>query len=249
MSLRLSLAIVMLTWATAPLADEARVAVAANFTLAMRALAPRFEQASGHRLVVSTGSTGKLYAQILHGAPYDVFLAADQERPRLLEKAGRASGRFTYAIGRLALWARQSEDPQAQLQSGSFRHLAIANPKTAPYGKATVQMLRRLGLYPAVAKRLVIGENVGQARQFVSTGNADLGVVALAQVLDTTPDHVWPIPPMLHDPVRQDAVLLARGKRHPAAVAFLEFLRSEAARRIIRQQGYATAGNHPRDRP
>lgn len=229
-------------------AAEVTAAVAANFTVATERLAPAFERATGHKLIASFGSTGKLYAQIRNGAPFDVFLAADERRPKLLESAGYAvpGSRFTYAIGRLVLW---SPDPTVVdsgavvLRDGNFAHLAIANPKTAPYGAAAEQVIRHLGLWARLAPRLVRGENIAQTFQFVSTGNARLGFVALAQVRAlpaTRRGSQWLVPATFYDPLRQDAVLLRRSAGSTAARAFLDYLRSPEAQAIIHQLGYAT---------
>jgi molybdate transport system substrate-binding protein len=228
---------------TPPLsAGEVKVAVAANFTAAMKEIAADFEQASGHHAVVSYGSTGKLYAQIENGAPFEVFLAADQKRPKLLEEKGKAGGRFTYAVGKLVLWssdAKQTVDEQT-LRDGGFHKLAIANPKTAPYGTAAVEILRNLGLYDALESKLVIGDTIAQAHQFVATGNAELGFVALAQIALDDGGGRWPIPDDLYSPIRQDAVLLGKGKDNPAARALLDYLRSDAVVAIIHKYGYGT---------
>lgn len=225
-------------------AAEIRVAVAANFTAAMREIAAAFEQTSGHTLKLSFGSTGKLYAQIVNGAPFDVFLSADQARPQRLVEQRRASGRFTYAIGRLALWSRQPgyvSDGPGILQHGEFRRLAVANPKTAPYGVAAMQVLERLGVAAQLRGRLVRGDSIAQTYQFVATGNAELGFVALAQLsLDPGGSH-WLVPQSMHDPLRQDAALLDRAADPGAATEFLAFLRGPRARAIIEQFGYATS--------
>lgn len=226
-------------------AGEALVAVAANFTGAMQRVVPLFESATGHRLKTSFGSTGKLYAQIKNGAPFDVFLAADQRRPALLEEQGLtvSGSRYTYAAGRLVLWSvdRSTVDPAgAVLRSGEIERLAIANPKTAPYGAAALEILRNLGVYEALRARLVRGENISQTFQFVKTGNATLGLVALAQVrsLPAGTGSVWIVPQGLYAPIRQDAVLLKRGASNAAARDFLTFLRGPQAQRIIGDLGY-----------
>jgi molybdate transport system substrate-binding protein len=229
-------------------AGEVTAAVAANFTAAINKLAPKFEQATGHKLVASFGATGKLYAQIRNGAPFDVLLAADDEHPRRLETEGVAVAgtRFTYAIGRLALW---STDPKmvdsngAVLKSDRFAHLAVANAKTAPYGAAAEQALHRLGVWERVASRLVRGENTTQTFQFVSTGNAALGFVALAQVRALPPARqgsYWIVPAKLYEPLRQDAVLLKRGADNAAARALLDYLRTPDVKSVIQDLGYAT---------
>lgn len=233
--------------ATTASAGEVRIAVAANFTDTSRSLAEQFEQATGHHAIISYGSTGKLYAQITNGAPYDVFLAADSERPALLEQQGLTvnGSRFTYASGKLVLWSphpQRFEHGPDYLSGGDFQRLAMANPQTAPYGLAARQVLERLSLWPTLQPRLVRGDSIAQAFQFVATGNADAGFVALSQV-QSWPDQdgsVWDIPPALYQPITQQAVLLNRGQDNPAATAWLEFLRSDQARTLIQQSGYRT---------
>lgn len=223
-------------------ADEIRAAVAANFTAAMKEIAAEFETATGHRVLLSFGSTGKLYAQIENGAPFDVFLSADRDHAARLEADGAASGRFTYAVGRLVLWSADPtliEGDARALSAGRFAHLAIANPKTAPYGAAAVQVLEALGLYAALEPKLVRGDNIAQTWQFVATRNAELGFVALAQVTLEPGGSRWEVPGSLYDPIRQDAVLLRAGAHKPAATALLDYLRSDAARAVIAKFGYA----------
>lgn len=222
------------------------MAVAANFALPMQQLAGEFERASGHRVVLSSGATGKFYAQIRNGAPFDVLLSADDETPARLiaERLAIAGSQFTYATGRLVLWsaAPGRVDPQGEvLRRGDFRHLAMANPKTAPYGAAAVEVMKNLGVHDALKPRFVQGENIAQTHQFVSTGNAELGFVALSQVwLDgaLSGGSAWIVPAGLHQPLRQDAVLLVRGQGNPAAEALLGWLRSEKSRALIRRFGY-----------
>lgn len=227
-------------------ADEVQVAVAANFALPMQRLAADFAQATGHRAIVATGASGKFYAQIRNGAPFEVFLSADDETPARLVREGAAvagSG-FTYAVGRLVLWSadRGRVDAQGEvLRRGDGRHLAIANPKTAPYGAAAQEVMRQLGVAERWAPRLVQGENIAQAHQFVASGNADLGFVALSQVWRDgrlTGGSAWIVPATLHAPIRQDAVLLAPGRGRPAAQALLDYLRSDKAQAVIRGFGY-----------
>lgn len=232
------------------LAGELLVAQAANFLKPMEEIGAAFERASGHTVRISAGSTGKLYAQIKHGAPFDLFFAADQRRPRLLEEEGLTvpGRRFTYAVGRLTLWSRDPDritgDGAAVLCRGSFEHLAIANPKTAPFGNAAVQTLEKLGLYDGLHSKIVQGENVGQAFQFVFSGNAELGFVSLSQVLDPRiggEGGRWDVPPQLHDPLKMDAVQLTRSEGNAAARALLDFVKGEAARAIIERYGYSAA--------
>jgi molybdate transport system substrate-binding protein len=228
-------------------AGEVMVAVAANFLNPLREIAEEFEKDSGHRLSLVPGSSGKLYAQITHGAPFEVLLSADHDRPQRLEEEGLAvkGTRFTYAVGRLALWSRDvsliGKAGGEILRNEQFKHLAIANPKTAPYGQAAVQVMTKLGVWDRLHSLVVQGENIGQAFQFVASGNAELGFVALSQVLDPRNESAgsrWDVPPALHDPLNQDAVLLAKGQGNPAARAFLEFLRSPQARSVIERYGY-----------
>jgi molybdate transport system substrate-binding protein len=226
---------------TSAMAAEVKVAVASNFTAAMKQIAADFEASSGHELVISYGSTGKIYAQIVNGAPFEVFLAADQARPQRLVEEGQASDRFTYAVGRLVLW---SPDPDlvdaggTVLRRGEFRRLAIANPVTAPYGAAAMQVLERLGLVQALEPRLVRGENIAQTYQFVVTRNAQLGFVAQAQVALYPTGSRWPVPLDLYEPIRQDAVLLDKGRDKPAARALLDYLAGPEARAVIQRFGY-----------
>lgn len=228
---------------------EALVAVAANFASPIERLRTAFESGRGHRLTIVIGSTGKFYAQIRNGAPFDVLLAADQARPRRLAADGLAlpSTRVTYAVGRLALW---SPDPNRVLRDGAltlrarnFRYLAIANPELAPYGAASKQVLQSLQLWVALEDRIVMGQNIGQTFSLVASGNAELGFVALSAVLHPPPRGAgsrWDVPPQLHAPIRQDAILLNHGVNNAAARAFLEFLRHPAARAIIEDFGYGT---------
>ncbi|HEB95159.1 MAG TPA: molybdate ABC transporter substrate-binding protein [Sedimenticola thiotaurini] len=220
------------------------VAVASNFIAAARVLAERFQEVSGHQVRLIAGATGKHYAQIRHGAPFHLFLAADARRPALLEQAGlvQPDGRFTYAIGRLVLW---SPDPglvdgagSVLERRGAFRHLAIANPKLAPYGRAARETLQALGLWRSLQGRLVRGENIGQAYQFVRSGTAQLGLVALSQLRadESAPEGSrWLVPERLHAPIEQQAVLL---RDTPAARGFLAFMRSDEGRALIRRFGY-----------
>lgn len=241
-------ATVLLAGATAR-AGEVTVAVATNFLNPLKPLATTFQKQHGHTVRIVSGSTGKLYAQIIHGAPFDVFLAADRARPRLLgtksiQKALPGT-RFTYARGQLVLWSANSQlltdDGVAVLRRKNFNHLALANPNTAPYGQAAWMVLQRLGLEKALAPLIVQGENIGQTFQFVATGNAEIGFVALSQVLDPRlkiKGSRWDVPERWHDPIDQDAILLTHGENNPAAVAFLEFLRSDSTRATIQSFGY-----------
>lgn len=224
-------------------ADEVHVAVAANFTAAMKEIAANFEKVSGHHAVLSFGSTGKLYTQIEHGAPFEVFLAADQRRPKLLVEKGVASKEFTYAIGKLVLWSRDAKQTvgEQDLRDDNFNKLAIANPKTAPYGAAAVEIMQNLGVYERLKPKLVLGDNIAQTYQFVATGNAELGFVALAQIVLDDSGSRWLPPDGLYAPIRQDAVLLERGKDNSVAQAFLDYLHSDEAQAVIHKYGYGTS--------
>ena len=227
-------------------AGEARVAVAANFAVTAQRLAEDFRAQSGHTLALSSGSTGKFYAQIKSGAPFDVLLSADEDTPRRLEseKFAVAGSRFTYALGRLVLWSpKPGFGDEDALRSQLFARLAIANPRLAPYGLAARQTLEKLGLWEGLQKKLVQGENIAQTFQFVSTGNADAGFVALSQVREAragTGSH-WLVPERYHSRLRQDAVLLARGAGNDAARGFLAYLKSARAAERIRAHGYEAA--------
>lgn len=227
-------------------AAEVQVAVAANFAGPMAKIGEGFSAATGHVLKVSTGSTGKFYAQVITGAPFEVLLAADDETPRRLVEGGHAvkGTAFTYALGRLVLWSATPGLVDAQgavLASDRFRHLAIANPKVAPYGAAALDVMQARGLRERLAPRLVTGESIAQAYQFVLTGNAELGFVALSQVQvpgRPAPGSWWRVPPDLHREIRQDAVLLKSGENNPAARALLDYLKTDAARSVMREFGY-----------
>ncbi len=227
-------------------ADEILVAVAANFTAPMRQIATAFEMETGHKVQTAYGATGKFYAQIRNGAPFDVLLSADDETPARLirENAAVADSLFTYAVGKLVLWSAKPavvDGAGAVLKNGGFMHLAIANPKLAPYGAAAVEVMKALGVYDAVQPKIVTGESIGQAHQFVSTGNALLGFVALSQVMKDgkIEGSVWIVPARLHAPIRQDAVILQKGKGKPAAEALMQYLKSDKVRAIIQSFGYA----------
>ena len=227
-------------------AADVSVAVAANFTAPMQRIAAAFEKDTGHRAVLAFGSTGRFYAQVKHGAPFQVLLAADHETPAKLEGDGlTVSGtRTTYAIGRLVLWSAQPGVVDAKgdiLRKGGPERLAIADPRLAPYGAAAMQAMAKLGVLAQWQPKLVQGESIGQAHQFVATGNAPIGFVALSQVMhDGRIDKgsAWVVPAELHTPLRQDAVLLAAGKDNPAAIALLQYLKGSAARAILHGFGY-----------
>ncbi len=226
-------------------AEQVQVAVASNFVPPFREIAAEFEKSTGHNVLVSAGSSGKFYAQVKNGAPFDVFFSADDERPKLLEQEGLAvkGSRFTYAVGRLVLW---SPDPslvkgEQTLRIAVFKHLAMANPKTAPYGLAAMQAMVKLGVWEGLQTRIVQGENIGQTIGFIESGNAELGFVALSQALDPVlkgKGSRWDIPTTLHDPIAQDVVLLMKGQSNPAAKALMEFVRSPGAKTVIGRYGY-----------
>lgn len=227
-------------------AETVQVAVAANFTAPMQEIATDFEKDTGHKAVLSFGATGKFYAQITNGAPFEVFLAADDETPAKLEKELLIvpHSRFTYAIGKLVLWSAQEGTVDAKgdvLKTGEFKHLSLANPKTAPYGAAAVEVLKKLGTFERVEGCIVQGENIAQAHQFVATGNAQLGFVALSQVYKDgklTSGSAWIVPNSLYAPIRQEATVLAKGLHNPAAKALADYLKSDKARAVIKSYGY-----------
>lgn len=221
-------------------AGMVRVAVAANFTAVAEELAPLFTTATGHEAVYSFGATGLLYTQITQGAPFEVFLAADATRPAqtIADGVGVEGTAFTYAIGALSLYSAtlDLDDGAAVLASGEFEKLAIADPETAPYGRAAMEVVTALGLANTITPTLVTGESITQTLQFVETGNAELGFVAASQVIGKP--GVWIVPTDLYAPIRQDAVLLKAGKANPAAIAFLDFLKSDTAIAVIESAGY-----------
>ncbi|WP_124949189.1 molybdate ABC transporter substrate-binding protein [Sulfuriferula thiophila] len=227
-------------------AAEVQVAVASNFTAPMKIIATDFEKTSGHKVALSFGATGKFYAQIRNGAPFDMLLAADDETPARMEqeKLGVTGSRFTYAIGKLVLWSAKPgvvDDKGAVLKTNSFEHIALANPKLAPYGAAAVEVMTKLGLVSMLTPKFVQGENIAQTYQFVSTGNAELGFVALSQVYEDgklKSGSGWIIPSTMHSPIRQDALLLINGKDNPAAAALLKYLKSDKAKAVIKAYGY-----------
>lgn len=227
-------------------AAEVSVAVAANFTAPMRKIAQTFEQETGHQAILSFGSTGNFYAQIRNGAPFQILLAADDETPIKIEREGLgvAASRFTYAIGKLVLWSKQPgfvDDKGEILRSGKFQRIAVANPKLAPYGAASLETMTQLGVLQALQPKFVQGENIAQTYQFVATENAQLGFVALSQVMTDgriAQGSAWIVPSSLHAPLRQDALLLVKGKDNPAATALMNFLRSDRSRLVIRSYGY-----------
>ena len=247
MKLRLFLALTSAMCCLTTQAGEVAVAVAANFSAPMQKIAKAFEQDTGHKAQLAFGATGKFYAQIKNGAPFAVLLAADDETPKRSEKEGWAIAgtRFTYAVGRLALWSKQPnfvDDKGEILRSNRFEKLAIADPKLAPYGAAAMEVMQRMGVQPSVTPKIVQGDSIGQTYQFVSTENAQLGFVALSQIsIDgrISQGSAWVVPQSLYTPLKQDAVLLKAGKDNAAALALLKYLQSDAVKTIIRGYGYA----------
>lgn len=231
---------------TPVLADEVPVAVAANFTGPIKIIAADFEKDTGHKLLVSTGATGAFYTQIKNGGPFEVFLAADDTTPVKVENDGFGvkGSRFTYAVGKLVLWSSKAGFVDAKgevLKKGSFEHLSIANPKTAPYGAAAVEVLKKLGLYDTLQPKFVEGKDISQAQQFVASGNAELGFVALSQVWKDgalASGSGWIIPADQYTPIRQDAILLTKGAGKPGAEALMKYLKSDKARAVIKSFGY-----------
>ena len=228
--------------ATAAQAGEVKIAVAANFTNAAKEIGVLFARASGHRALFSFGSTGQLYTQITQGAPYDVFLAADRNRPKRAIAEGHAvkGSRFTYAAGRIALFSMDKSLARgsASLEHGRFAKIAIANPVTAPYGAAAVETMKALGVFGRLRPRIVQGNNIAQTYQFVESGAAEVGFVALSQIARHEKGSRWIVPASLHAAIRQDAVLLERGRRNEAALGFIGFLKGEQARAVKEKYGY-----------
>jgi molybdate transport system substrate-binding protein len=232
---------------TAPvLAADVQVAVASNFTAPLQAIAEQFQKDTGDKVVASFGATGQFYAQITNGAPFEVFLAADDTTPAKLDadKQTVPGSRFTYATGALALWSAKPgyvDDKGAVLKKGDFAHISIANPKAAPYGLAAMQTLDKLGLTQAVSGKIVEGQNISQAQQFIASGNAELGFVALSQIYKDgkiTSGSAWIVPASMHEPIKQDAVILQKGKDNPAAKRFVDYLKGPKAAEIIKSYGY-----------
>jgi molybdate transport system substrate-binding protein len=238
--------LIILTMAVAPaFAEHVLVAVAANFIPPFREIALEFEKSTGHQLQVSGGSSGNFYSQIKNGAPFDVFFSADMERPKLLEDEGLGvkEYRFTYAIGRIVLWSPNTDliKGEETLRFKQYKRLAMANPKTAPYGVAAMQTLQKLQLWDSLQPQIVMGESIGQTMGFIESGNAPLGFVALSQVMDPKikgKGSRWDVPTNLYEPIKQDVILLTKGKDNLAAKALLEFLKSNRAKEIIERYGY-----------
>tara|TARA_R110001583_G_scaffold195503_1_gene374425 strand:+ start:2421 stop:3176 length:756 start_codon:yes stop_codon:yes gene_type:complete len=243
---RLVIALSLGVFAAGSNAAEVQVAVAANFTAPIKEIALQFEKDTGHRVLAAFGPTGGLYTQIRNGAPFEVFFAADSKTPAKLEAEGGIvpGSRFTYAVGKLVLWSSDGayvDDKGEVLSRNAFKHLSIANPKTAPYGFAATQVLDKLGLTAAVGPKLVEGTNITQAYQFASTGNAELGFVAMSQVSKDgkiTSGSAWVVPADMYDPIRQDAVILSKGKDSEAAKALVDYLKGPKAAAVIRAYGY-----------
>ncbi len=235
-----------MAWSVSAHAATVHIAVAANFATPLKVIAAEFERATGHTVLTSSASTGKLYSQITNAAPFDVLLAADDETPARLQTDGMAvaNSRFTYAVGRLALWSADAAlvDTKGEvLKSGKFTRLALASPKAAPYGVAAIETLRKLNLMNALEPKFVTGESIAQAYSFVASGNVPLGFVALSQVMENgqlKSGSMWKVPAELHAPLKQDAVLLLRARDNVAAIAFMEFLKTDASRATIRTFGY-----------
>jgi molybdate transport system substrate-binding protein len=244
--IRLLMTTALLAVSTLSQADTTLVAVAANFTKPMTEIAEVFEKTSGHSAKLSFGSSGKFITQIENGAPFEIFLAADDKSPAKLQHDGFAveKSNFTYAIGKLVLWSATAnlvDDKGDILNKGGFKHLALADPKLAPYGEAAIEVLKSQNLLDKLQPLFVKGENISQTYQFVSTGNAELGFVALSQVIDSPTGSLWKIPENLYSPLRQDVVLLKKAEGNPAASALLEFLKSPEAKAIIGKYGYGLA--------
>ncbi len=240
-------ALIAFAFTGAASADEIQVAVAANFTAPMQKIAADFEKDTGHKAMLAFGTVGKFFAQMKNGAPFEVLVSADKETPDKLVAEGLAveSTRHTYAIGRLVLWSAQPGYVDAKgevLRTGDFKHLALANPKLAVYGAAGQEVMKRLGVFDAIQPRIVLAENISQAHQYVATGNAELGFVALSQIIgkDGGIDRgsAWMVPADLYPPIKQDVIVLTPGKDKAAALALVNYLKTDKARAIIRSFGY-----------
>jgi molybdate transport system substrate-binding protein len=229
-------------------AAQTTIAVAANFTDAAKEIAMAFKARTGHEAVLSFGSSGQFYAQITQEAPFQIFLSADAERPKKIvdDGLGVADSRFTYAIGKLVLWSKDPDRVMAEstLRSAAFLKIAVANPESAPYGAAAIEALKALKLYDTLKARIVEGTSIAQTYQFIATGNAEIGFIALSQIAGNSAGSRWLVPQSLYTPVRQDAVLLKKGESNAAATAFMSFLRGPEARAIIEKYGYAISDNN-----
>ncbi len=246
MKKRVSILFALVALGNGAQAAQVNVAVAANFTAPMQKIAAQFEKATGHKAILSFGSTGKFYAQIQHGAPFQVLLSADDTTPARLEQEGLGvkGSRFTYAIGKLVLWSKRAnvvDDKGEVLKSGTFDRLALADPKLAPYGAAAIQTMTKMGLLAQLTPKFVRGENISQTFQFIATENAQLGFVALSQVYvdgKITEGSAWLVPANLYAPIRQDAIMLSNGRDNAAAMALVNYLKGEQAQAVIRSFGY-----------
>ena len=239
---RLALGLCLIGISTTTLADTLRIAVAANFYPTLSKIKQLFEKEHNDRLEIIRGSTGKLYAQIIHGAPYDIFMAADIRRPKILEEKNLIikQSRLTYAIGQLALWSTKNKnDAWSSLKTNQFNKLAIANPKTAPYGQATVDVMKHLKIYQKFKHKLVYGENIAQAFQFVQSGSADLGFVAYSHVKPLA-NNIWVADKTSHSSLEQQLVILSSTKNPILATQFIQYVQREDVKELIRQQGYET---------
>ena len=238
--------VLLLSLGGSAFAGQTNVAVAANFTDAAKEIAEAFKAKTGHEAVLSFGSSGQFYTQITQDAPFQVFLSADNERPQKLadEGLGDKATKFTYAIGKLVLWSKAADVTKGQdvLKDNKFTKLSIANPTSAPYGAAAIEAMKKLGVYETLQPKIVQGNNISQAFQFVDTGNAELGFVALSQLKDVTAGTRWMVPQDLYSPIKQDAVLLKKGQGNEAATAFMTFLKGPEATAIIKKYGYVLDG-------
>lgn len=240
---RISLAVALAFSAASAWAEDVQVAVAANFTKPMEKIAADFEKATGNKVMTSFGASGKLVEQMKNGAPFEIFLSADQKNPLKLEeeKLDVPGSRFTYAVGKLVLWSAKPgsvDDKGDVLKTADFQHIAIADPKTAPYGKAALDTMTKLGLLETLQPKIVQGDSIAQTKEFVSSGNAELGFVALSQVIKDSSGSSWTVPQALYEPLYQDAILLKTGENSPAAKALLAYLKSAPAQAVIKAFGY-----------
>ncbi len=246
LSIKLILSLLGALLAAQVYAAEVKVAVAANFAKPLEEITVQFEKDTGHKVLATPGATGKFYAQIINGAPFEVLISADDETPRKLAREAKAIAetQFTYAIGTLALWSPDTnlvDHGGGVLKTDKFKFLAIANAKVAPYGQAAVQTMLKLGVLTKLEPRVVQGENIAQTYQFVTSGNAQLGFVALSQITENgklKSGSAWSVPQEFHDQIKQDAILLNNGKDSMAAKALLEYLKSDKAKKIIASYGY-----------
>lgn len=244
--LRFAIALALAAGFAGPVsAAQVNIAVAANFTEPVKEIAAAFKQKTGHEAVLSFGASGQFYNQIVQDAPFQIMLSADDERPKKLvaDGLGVAESRFTYAIGKLVLWSKSPDvvKGEATLKAGSFAKLSIANPTAAPYGAAAIETLKALGVYDALQTKIVQGNSIAQAFQFIDTGNAELGFVALSQLAGNSGGSRWLVPQNLFTPILQDAVLLKKGVGNDAATAFMTFLKGPESRAVIEKYGYGLA--------